>query len=67
MSFNCFNCNKVFKRKDYLDKHKQRRFPCKRANVLNLDDTNDTTCLPNVSFLSPKCIICYPNQEAGQI
>ena len=61
MSFSCLNCKKIFKRKDYLEKHKQRKYPCKRANILNMDDTIYKSCIPNVSFLYPKCIICYPN------
>ena len=33
MSFNCFRCLKEFKRKDYLNKHYERKYPCKPVDA----------------------------------
>ena len=33
-NYNCFRCNRTFRRKDYLTKHLQRKFPCKDANLI---------------------------------
>jgi hypothetical protein len=39
--YTCFRCNRIFRRKDYLTKHLQRKFPCKDANLCETSIKND--------------------------
>ena len=45
--FVCNICNRNFKRKDYLQKHKERKFPCKSM-------VNHTICNPSIKPTSQK-------------
>ena len=33
VGFECNRCHRIFKRKDYLQKHMERKFPCKVAEI----------------------------------
>ena len=54
-SFVCKICNREFKRKDYLQKHYKRKFPCKPVNLENCKKMipNDTKMIPNDTKMIP--------------
>ena len=62
--YKCTKCLICFRRKDYLQKHFKRKFPCKEAVLQN--DTkmipNDTKMIPNDTNIIPtvyKCLFCF--------
>ncbi len=40
VEFKCNRCHKIFKRKDYLQKHMGRKYPCKVVEVENNENVN---------------------------
>lgn len=55
--FTCEICNRNFKRKDYLEKHKQRKNPCKPVNSQNKNPVPTKSKSRGVSKSHPFCII----------
>jgi len=55
--FTCLICDKSFRRKDYLEKHKRRKNPCKPVNFVNSNPVPTNTKSRGVSKSHHFCII----------
>jgi len=55
--FTCVICKKIFKRKDYLEKHKQRKNPCKPVNFKQKNPVPTKSKSHGVSNSHHFCII----------
>lgn len=70
VEFKCNRCHKIFKRKDYLQKHIERKYPCKVVEVVNneansrqtfaesLPDNGVLATINNTENKTYKCQFC---------
>jgi len=56
IEFKCNRCHKIFKRKDYLQKHIERKYPCKVVEIENNKNVNPDMVIQTLSNSYPNNI-----------
>jgi len=56
IEFKCNRCHKIFKRKDYLQKHIERKYPCKVVEIEHNDIVNSGMVIQTLSNPYPNNI-----------